>query len=118
MVRPPDPKSKIVRVFLTAKPGEEPKVRAFKEICARNGIKVRTVLMEKVDSFLREHNYPPGNSQTLIKGYLEPQKKGLRKCKKLKRQKEAWANYIGWCKTEGRWVTEENCRNCPLKSTG
>lgn len=75
MPRPPDPNSKIVRVFLTAKPGEETKVRAFKEICARNNKKVRDVLMEKVDAFLREHNYPPGNSQTLIEVYLEPPKK-------------------------------------------
>lgn len=64
--RKPDPQAKVVQLICRAHPGEETKFRAFKEICRRNDIEYRTVLAEKVDQFLTEHNWPPGNSQTLL----------------------------------------------------
>lgn len=120
MPRPANSKSKTTRVTLIAKPNQEVRVRAFKEICARNGISMSDILMEKVDAFLRAHNWPPGNSQTLMQVFLEPSKETLRKCKKLRRQKQRWAKYIGWCSRDKRWVTEETCRLCDVhsKSTG
>ena len=81
MPRPPDPKSKGQQVYLKAKPGEETKIRAFKEICARNSIRVRDVLMEKVDAFLREHNWPPGNSQTVLEVFIGDVQHKCYRCK-------------------------------------
>lgn len=51
---------------MDGKPEEEEEIKAFKEICARNGIQVRNIMMSAVRKFLREHNWPPGNSQTVL----------------------------------------------------
>lgn len=65
-MRQPNPKSKTNRLVLTGRDEERDRINAFKELCARNHLNVRDVLMEKVDSFLRQHNWPPGNSQMVI----------------------------------------------------
>ena len=42
-------------------------INAFRELHARNQIEISETLMEKaVRPFLREHHWPPGNSQTLL----------------------------------------------------
>lgn len=66
MTKLPNHKSKTLRLVLVPKQDQETKIRAFKEIVARNGLCVSSILYEKVEAFLREHNYPTGNSQTLI----------------------------------------------------
>jgi len=46
---------------------DEERIRAFKEIHARNfDLKIQATVMEAVNRFLSKHNYPPGNSQTLL----------------------------------------------------
>ncbi len=46
---------------------DEERIRAFKEIHARNfDLQIQGTLMEAVNRFLANHNYPPGNSQTLL----------------------------------------------------
>ena len=72
MTRYPNPKAKIVQVVLKAKPEWEIEVRAFREICARNGIEMGRELYERgIRTFLRDHNWPPGNSQTVLPAFSE-----------------------------------------------
>jgi len=53
--------------FHAKTPAHEEKIRAFKEIHARNfDLEMQVTFMESVDRFLAKHNYPPGNSQTLL----------------------------------------------------
>jgi hypothetical protein len=66
MPRKADYTAKTLRLTLCAKPGQEDKIRAFKELAARNDLEISDILFEKVEEFLKEHNYPPGNSQTLL----------------------------------------------------
>lgn len=73
-MRQPNYKSKTNRLVLTGRDEERERINAFKELCARNNLKVRDILMEKVDSFLRQHNWPPGNSQTIITAFSEQTK--------------------------------------------
>ena len=48
---------------------DEERIRAFKEIHARNfDLEIQTTVMEAVNRFLAKHHYPPGNSQTLLFG--------------------------------------------------
>ena len=71
MTRYADYKSKTIRLVLIPKPGEEEKIRAFKQLASRNGLKISRILFEKVEEFLKEHNWPPGNSQTVMTVFLE-----------------------------------------------
>jgi len=64
--RPPDPDAKVSRIILDGKPEEEEEIKAFKQICARNQIQMREVMMKAVRKFLQKHNWPPGNSQTVL----------------------------------------------------
>lgn len=66
MTRSPDPKSKTINIQVHGKSGEAEKIRAFKELHTRNGLKIRDTIMAAVDKFLKDHNWPPGNSQTLL----------------------------------------------------
>jgi len=75
MPRSPNPKSKTIRLVLIAKPFQEESIRAFKEIVARNGLIISDILFEKVDSFLKQHNWPPGNSQTILQTFIGKTKK-------------------------------------------
>lgn len=77
---PVNPKAKTMRLVLVPKPGQEPAIRAFKEITARNGLQVSDILFEKVEEFLREHNYPPGNSQTILDSFIGTIKQKCFKC--------------------------------------
>lgn len=69
--RQPDPNSKTQQLYFRATTVEEKnKVKAVKELCARNDdIEIKDVLMIGVDKFLRDHNWPPGNSQTVLSVY-------------------------------------------------
>ena len=59
----------------------EEKIKAFKEIHARNfDLEIQSTLMEAINRFLAKHNYPPGNSQTLL--FQE----SLKKCGKCKQE--------------------------------
>lgn len=71
MTRPPDPEAKTCHLIFQAKTEEEKvKMKAFKEICKRNGIEMRKELLKGIDGFLKEHHWPPGNSQVLIREFL------------------------------------------------
>lgn len=94
-VAKPDAKTK--RLVLIPKPGQEIKITAFKEICARNGIQISDVLFEKVEAFLKEHNWPPGNSQTLLGVF--PQEAAAPKCYICKGEAVAMVVYIKTGKT-------------------
>lgn len=63
MPRLAKPDAKTLRLTLIPKPHQEIKIRAFKELVARNELEISEVLFEKVEEFLKEHNWPPGNSQ-------------------------------------------------------
>ena len=63
MPRPPLSTGKTTRLVLIPKPGEETKIKAFKEICARDGYQVSDELSKLIDGWLIKHNYPPGNPQ-------------------------------------------------------
>jgi len=66
MTRKPDPRSKVARVVLDAKLGQEPQIRAFKEICYRDGLDASDELFQLIHGWLKGHNWPPGNPQTQI----------------------------------------------------
>lgn len=60
-------------------PSDEDRIKAFKEIHSRNfDLEIQATIMEAVNKFLAKHNYPPGNSQTLL--FQET----LKKCGKCK----------------------------------
>ena len=70
MPRRPDPGTKDQQAYVRAKTEEErKKIQAVKEICARNNLEVRKVLMDGIDKFLKDHHWPPGNSQTVLEAY-------------------------------------------------
>lgn len=71
MPRWPDREAKTLRLVLSPKPGQEEKIRAFKELIRRNGLKIGDILFERVEEFLKEHNWPPGNSQTVINTFID-----------------------------------------------
>lgn len=115
MTRSPDPKSKTINIQIHGKPGEAEKIRAFKEICARNGIEMRDVVLKAVDHFLREHHWPPGNSQTLLNE--EPPKKQCWRCKNMflkltkvrfisGKEASTCAGCIQWAKEHNTFVKE------------
>ena len=59
-------------------PSDEERIRAFKEIHARNfELEIQSTFMDAVNRFLAKHNYPPGNSQTLL---FQESKKKCGKC--------------------------------------
>jgi hypothetical protein len=72
MTKAPDPKAKIARLVLVAKPGQEKVIQAFKEVCRKDGLEVSKELHTLVQSWLRAHNYPPGNPQRDIRDYDKP----------------------------------------------
>lgn len=85
MVRPPNPQSKTLRLVLAAKNGEGDKIRAVKEICARNRITISSVLMKYgVNYFLKLHHWPPGNSQTILETYGSETKRECYFCHEMK----------------------------------
>lgn len=62
-------------------PSDIERIKAFKEIHARNfDLEIQGTMMEAVNRFLAKHNYPPGNSQTLL--FQET----LKKCGKCKQE--------------------------------
>ena len=70
MPRPPNPKSKTSQYVMGIKTEWETEFRAMKEICARNGLKLNEEIYERaVRSFLRDHDWPPGNSQTVLPSF-------------------------------------------------
>jgi hypothetical protein len=82
MPRKPDPKSRSPLV-LRVKPDWEIQVQAFKEICARNGVEYSQELFQRgVLGFLKDHNWPPGNSQTTMKAFVNMASKECFFCKK------------------------------------
>ena len=75
-------------------PAEEEKIRAYKEIHARNEeLEIQTSVMAAIDKFLREHNWPPGNSQTVLAVYREVPSE-LRICQYCNEFREK----TSWCK--------------------
>ena len=66
----PNPHSKTNNIVLKGNQEREIKIRAFKEICARNGLDMSEILYEyAVERLLIEHNWPPGNSQTVLASF-------------------------------------------------
>ena len=69
-----NPQSETLHIQLKAKPEWEVHLRAFREICSRNGLSMSEELYNRgVLAFLQAHNWPPGNSQTLL--FPKPKKK-------------------------------------------
>jgi len=67
-----NPKAKTKQLVAKPKPEWETEFVAFKEICARNSLSMSQEIYERaIKSFLRDHHWPPGNSQTLLEGYVE-----------------------------------------------
>lgn len=79
MTRQTDPKSKLAQIIIRAKnPDEETKIRAMKEIIFRNPELTITTSKNKkgegiklIERFLAAHNWPPGNSQTLMSSFTQ-----------------------------------------------
>ena len=69
MPRPANAQAKSLRLVLVGRDEQAVQIRAFKELCARNDLKVSDVLYEKVEAFLKQHNWPPGNSQTVLSAF-------------------------------------------------
>lgn len=86
MARPPNPNSKTLNLVLRGKPGESEKIRAFKEICGRNRkLTISGVLMKYgVEYFLKLHNWPPGDSQSVLEAYGSERKRECYLCHELK----------------------------------
>jgi len=79
MPRHPDPKSKTPRIVVLAKPEWEVEMRAFKDLCARNGIEMASeIYVRAIRPFLQEHHWPPGNSQTVLAAFSRKPKNALK----------------------------------------
>ena len=80
MPRYPDPKSKHPRIVILAKPEWEVEMRAFKDLCARNGLEMgHEIYVRAIRTFLQDHHWPPGNSQTVLTAFsMKP--KNASKC--------------------------------------
>jgi len=63
---------KTLRLVLIPKPGQEEKIKAFRELVRRNDLEISDILFQKVEEFLRQHNWPPGNSQTILPAFQRP----------------------------------------------
>lgn len=73
--------SKTFQLILKPRPEWEMEIRAFKELCARNGLSMSEELYERgIKTFLHEHNWPPGNSQTLLPKFGLTDKKRCFRC--------------------------------------
>lgn len=80
---PKQSSGKSLTIHAKSLPDEE-KIRAFKEIHARNpDLQIKETMMECVNRFLSRHNWPPGNSQTLLQVFLEPIMHKCFRCKQL-----------------------------------
>jgi len=107
--RSPDPNSKSERLVLSGKPEQSTRIRAFKEIVARNPeLTINKVLMEKVDEFLRKHNWPPGNSQTVLQVFTVERKEG---CQFAERKRDTQT----FCGLKEYWMLESECAKCEKK---
>jgi hypothetical protein len=81
MPRTADAAGKTNRLILEGRPDQAIEIRTFKEIAARNGLSISEILFEKaVIPFLHEHNWPPGNSQTVMTKYTTPSPKKCGVC--------------------------------------
>lgn len=69
--RNPDPNTKNQQAYVRGNTEEEKElIKAAKQICARNkDLNMRDVLMKGIKKFLRDHNWPPGNSQTMLASF-------------------------------------------------
>ena len=70
MPRNPNPKAKTPQIIIKPRANspieDEEKIRGAKEIVARNP---ELTMMNILDPFLKKHNWPPGNSQTLLETF-------------------------------------------------
>ena len=106
LVRKTDPKTKTLRLVLVGKEGQEEKIRAFRDIVARNNLCISTILFEKVENFLREHHWPPGNSQTIITSFSgEP--KVMQSCQHPNCSRQA--NHEVWAENGWHGFLCESC---------
>ncbi len=98
MGRPPNHNAKTARITFIPKPSQEEKARAFKEICARDGLTASEELYVKIEEWLVEHNYPPGNPQTL-----------------LFRPPAARSQPPNWCETCKGYICPKHIEECKAK---
>jgi len=70
-MRKPDPNAKTNQLVIKSDdPLDVQKFQAVREIVARNSdLTIKKALMPGVDLFLRKHNWPPGNSQTVLNSF-------------------------------------------------
>jgi len=74
MGRPPNPSAKTPSIFIIATKEEEAIViRAVKQICAVDGLAIKTETLKLFQQWLHEHNWPPGNPQIQITKFVEKQ---------------------------------------------
>jgi len=58
----------------------ETEFMAFRELCARNGLSMsREIYDRAIKTFLRDHHWPPGNSQTVLESF-DGSKSSLKLC--------------------------------------
>jgi len=70
MPRPPNPHAKTKRLVLEGTIEEESvRIRAFKKICVADGLQMKKELLDLLDFWLKKHNWPPGNPQTLLHSF-------------------------------------------------
>ena len=88
---------KAMQIVLKPKPEWAIKIRAFRELCTRNGLSMSEELFNRgIESFLKDHNWPPGNSQTLL--FQNQSKNPLCKCgKKASRRVVTTRNATVYC---------------------
>lgn len=79
MPKPPNLESN--RIVIQGRIEEENiRIKAFKEICNRNGLTYRKEILDLINVFLRKHNWPPGNSQVLMTKFVDKRLIEKRKC--------------------------------------
>ena len=72
MTRPADPESKTKHNQIVCKPGREPTMKAFRSVCAKDGLDMSDELYGLIEGWLTQHNWPPGNPQLDLGKFMQP----------------------------------------------
>lgn len=116
MPRYPDPNAKTMNLIMKGKPGQEAKIRWFREWCARNGKEISEILYEKIEQHAKEHGFPNGRSQAKLDDVNQPKTLPLwRTC--AKGMGEIYRGMF-YCKMIGDYRLPVACTRCDVYVEG
>jgi len=99
--RPPDKKSKWLRIQVMPRNEEEAELaRGFREVCIRDSLQMTDEVFKWLRTWLQAHNWPPGNPQQPLTKFSVKEPKPLPP---------------NWCETHREWLCPDHIRLHALK---